>query len=480
MPVPDGTPNVDHAVVQIEVLEVQAGGLAHLASDASRTAAEGCCPYFMSKSGRPKYILHAKGHPVNLKTTQPTRLGTAAVLLLALSNAVGSQSGSVDWPQWRGPERDGVVRGFVPPKVWPDRLTRRWKVEVGSGHATPLVVGNRIYVFSRQAEDEVMAALDVASGTVLWRTRYPAPFKMDKSAAPHGPGPKSTPAFADGKLFSIGMSGIVTAFDAATGTRLWQKPGLPAQPLWTSHSFSPLVDRGRVVFHMGGNDKGTLAAFDVNTGEVKWAWNGDGPGYGSPMLYDFGGTLQIVTMTQQKFIGLDAATGRLLWERRYTTEYAQNIMTPVRYGDTLIVSGYQNPVAAIRVTRQNDQWRTEQVWENADVSLYMSDAVLVGDTLVGLSHRRSGQFFGLDARTGKTLWVSEARQAANAAIVSAGDFWFALEDDGELVVSRRDASAFEPLRRYTVATSATWAQPVISGNRLFVKDVATLALWTFE
>ena len=137
-------------------------------------------------------------------------------------------------------------------------------------------------------------------------------------------------------------------------------------------------------------------------------------------------------MTQQKFIGLDAATGSLLWQRPYTTEYAQNIITPVQYGDTLIVSGYQQPVVAVRVVRQNNQWTTEQVWENPDVSLYMSDAVLIGETLVGFSQRRSGQFFGLDARSGKTLWTSEPRQATNAAIVAAGDFWFALKDDGEL------------------------------------------------
>ena len=98
-------------------------------------------------------------------------------------------------------------------------------------------------------------------------------------------------------------------------------------------------------------------------------------------------------MTQQKFIGLEAATGRLLWERPYATEYAQNIITPVRFGDTLIVSGYQKPMVAFRVTRQKDQWHAEQVWENADVSLYMSDAVLAGETLVGFSERRSGQFF---------------------------------------------------------------------------------------
>jgi len=405
---------------------------------------------------------------------------TAALLVAGLSISASSQTNSAGWPQWRGPNRDGHATGFIAPRVWPERLTSRWKTDVGLGYATPLLVGDRLYVFARQADDEVMAAVDAASGKVLWRTSYPAPFNMDKAAAPHGAGPKSTPAYADGKLFSIGMSGIVTAFDAGSGKQLWQKTALPAQPLWTSHSFSPLVDRGRVVFHMGGNDQGTLSAFDVNTGEVKWSWSGDGPGYGSPMLFDFAGTLQIVTMTQQKFIGLDAATGRLLWERAYTTDYAQNIITPVRFGDTLIVSGYQKPMVAFRVAREQDRWTIEQVWENADVSLYMSDAVLAGETLVGFSQRRSGQFFALNARSGKTLWASEPRQGTNAAIVSAGEFWLALKDDGELIVSAWQTSAFEPVRRYTVAASAAWAQPVIAGSRIFVKDLSTLALWTLD
>ena len=226
--------------------------------------------------------------------------------------------------------------------------------------------------------------------------------------------------------------------------------------------------------------RAALTAFDANTGDVSWSWKGDGPGYGSPIIADFGGTRQIVTMTQQKLIGVDAATGTLLWERPFVTNYDQNAITPVLYGQTLIFSGHQIPVAALTVTKQNNQWATEKLWENADVSLYMSDAVIVGDTLVGFSQRNSGQFFGLDARTGKTLWTSDGRQATNAAIVVAGDLWFALKDDAELIVARKSASAFELLRRYTVATSATWAQPAISGNRLFVKDVSSLTLWTVD
>ncbi len=112
--------------------------------------------------------------------------------------------------------------------------------------------------------------------------------------------------------------------------------------------------------------------------------------------------------------------------------------------------------------------------------LRLSNALVVGDALVGLSTRNMGQYFSVDAKTGKTLWTSEPRQAAQAAIVRAGNVVFSLEDDGELVVFRSGATAFEPLGRYKVAESETWTQPAISGNRVFVKDVSTLALWTLN
>jgi outer membrane protein assembly factor BamB len=109
----------------------------------------------------------------------------------------------------------------------------------------------------------------------------------------------------------------------------------------------------------------------------------------------------------------------------------------------------------------------------------MTNGVIAGDRLFGMSHKNSGQFFALDARTGKTLWTSAPRQATNAAIVHAGDVLFMLKDDAELIVAKASASAFEPIKRYTVADSTTWAQPTISGNRMFVKDTSSLALWTW-
>jgi outer membrane protein assembly factor BamB len=403
-----------------------------------------------------------------------------SVVFVGFSALTAAQRASSDYTQWRGPNRDGGVPAFAAPTAWPEKLTQKWKVTVGTGYATPLVVGNRIYLFSRRGENETMSALDAGTGKEVWATGYPASFTMHSAATKHGPGPKSTPIFANGKLFSIGMTGIITAFDAATGKQLWQKPGSLPLPMFTSHAFSPLVDGGLVFFHTGGHMQGALKAFDVNTGAEKWSWNGDGPGYGSPIVAELGGTRQLVTITQGKLVSLDPATGTLLWERPYVSSNFTNAVTPVLYGQTLIVSGNGGPTVALGVKKQNNQWVTENVWENADIPYRLSNSVLVGDALFGLSSKNSGQYFSVDAKTGKTLWLSEPRQAGNAAVVRAGDVVFSLQDDGQLVVFRSGGTGFEPVKKYMVADSETWTQPTIMGNRVFVKDVSTLALWTLN
>jgi outer membrane protein assembly factor BamB len=390
--------------------------------------------------------------------------------------AVG-QSPTQDWPQFRGPNRDGVAPSFTEPKVWPEQLTRVWKTEVGDGYATPIVVGNRVFAFARQGADEVMQALDAASGKVVWQTRYAAPVTINPAAKAHGPGPKSTPTFAGGRLYTLGMGGIVTAFDAASGKQLWQKAAAPVQPLYGT-AISPLVDRGLVIVHVGGHNQGALTAFDALTGDVKWTWNGDGPSYASPIVADIEGVRQVITLSQENLIGVSAADGRLLWRRPYSTEYTQNIITPIVTGQMLIVAGYQKPTSALRIVKKGDQWSVEDVWENPAVSLYMADAVVVGDMLLALSHRNRGQYVLIDVKTGKTVWTGMPRQAENAALVRAGNMVFALEEDATLIAGRVSATGLQELKRYTVADAATWSAPAVTGNRIFVKDASSVTLWT--
>jgi outer membrane protein assembly factor BamB len=403
-------------------------------------------------------------------------IGVAAAI--GVASAVGGQGRPADWPQWRGPNRDGAVASFAEPKAWPEQLTRKWKVDVGIGYATPILIGDRVFVYSRRDDDETLTALEAETGKAIWQSKYPAPFTMNPAAARHEKGPKSTPTFANGRLYTLGMSGIVTAFDAKTGKQLWQKPASVPGPLYGT-AMSALVDRDLVIVHVGSHNQGALTAFDANTGAVKWSWSGDGPAYGSPVAADFEGTRQVIVFTQANLVGVSEATGELLWRRSFTTPSTQNTITPILYGKTIIVSGIGRPVSAFTVTKRNSEWVTEEQWQNADVSMYMANAVLAGDAIYGMSQRNSGQFFCLDAKTGKTLWTSAPRQATNAAIVRAGGVLFLLKDDAELIVAKASASGFEPVKRYTVADSATWAEPVISGNRLFVKDHDSLALWTW-
>ena len=383
-----------------------------------------------------------------------------------------------DWPQWRGPARDGVASTFTAPATWPARLTRRWQATVGTGHASPVVVANRVIVHSRQANREIVAAYDLASGKQLWQDGVDAPYTMNQAALGHGPGPKSTPAIADGRVFTLGISGIFSAHDLATGKLLWRKTA-PSAPPEFGTATSPMVDGSSVIAFLGGPGTGALTAMDVSNGAVKWRWTGDGPAYTSPILATFAGTRQIVTQSQNRLIAVNAADGKLLWELPIKTPYEQNSVTPIVVGDLLLYAGLENPTTALRVASGAKGWTATPAWRNDQVSMYMSSPAIGGATIFGLSNKNRGQFFALDAATGKTLWVGKGREAENASIVRAGNYLLLATTNSELIVAKASASAFEEVKRYTVADSAMWAHPAFTGRTIVVKDVDKLIVWTF-
>ena len=409
-----------------------------------------------------------------------SRAGAVVLCLIAATWSIEAQRGSTDWTQYRGAARDGNAPGFAAPATWPESLVQKWRIEVGTGYASPIVVGDRVYVFSRRGDNEGMSAHDAATGKELWRFGYSAPFTMHSAATRHNQGPKSTPIYTNGRLLSIGMTGVVTAWDAATGKQLWQKPAGDVVPLYTTHAFSPIVDGNTVIFHVGGHDRGALTAFDISTGTARWSWPGDGPGYGSPIIANIGGTRQVITITQAKVVGVDLASGALLWERPYPSQVSTNSNTPILYGETIIVSGNGGPTVAFTASKNGARWTTTNVWENADIPLRLTNMVLLGDMLFGMTNKNAGQYFGVDAKTGKTLWVSPGRQASNSAIARAGDYLLSLEDDGDLVVVKNSQTAFELVKKYKVAEGETWAEAVFSGNRIYIKDLNHLTLWTLS
>ena len=399
----------------------------------------------------------------------------AAAVLIACAGAAAAQRAPQDYPQWRGLNRDGAASAFVEPASWPDTLTRKWKVDVGEGYATPLVVDDVLYLFTRRNGSEVMTALRADTGRELWHTSYAAPYKPETPAAAHGVGPKATPLFHDGRLYTLGITGIFSAFDATTGKLAWQTPAAAEHPSY-GVSVSPVADGNLVIVHPGNH--GPLTAFDVGSGAIKWT-SGERGAYASPMIVDLDGVRQVVTMTQENVLGVSLTDGRRLWEHPWRSRASTpSAMTPILYRGMVIVSSQAMGVAALKPARRGDAWAVDVAWATRDVSIFLSNPVIVGDTLFGLSDRARGQFFALDANSGKVLWLGPPRQASNTAVVKAGSVLFLLDDDGELIVARSSRKGFEPLKRYTVADSATWAQPAVSGHRIFVKDATSLSLWT--
>jgi outer membrane protein assembly factor BamB len=397
-----------------------------------------------------------------------------SAIVIASTAALLAQSAVLDYPQWRGLNRDGFASAFSEPRAWPDQLTRRWKVEVGEGYATPILSGSVVYVFTRRDGNEGITSLDAATGRERWRSSYAAPYAPSQPAAAHGAGPKATPLLHRGTLFTLGISGIVTAFDATTGARLWQTAA-PSEPPYFSAASSPVADGDLVMAHPG--NYGPLTAFNASTGAVVWT-AGDGGFFASPIVVSLNGVRQVVTLTQSAVIGVSLPDGKVLW--RYPLSGANGGgPTPVVAEDAIIFSVGQGTIA-VKPTLRDGTWSIQEVWQTKEVSMYISTPVVVGNTLFGLSTRSSGQFFAIDTRSGEILWLGPPRQAANTALAKSGQLLFYLNDDAELIVAKSSRAQFEPLKRYTVADSATWAQPLISGNRIFVKDVSSLALWTID
>ena len=382
-----------------------------------------------------------------------------------------------DWPQWRGPGRDGSVLAALPAR-WPEALKKRWETPVGAGHASPVISGNRVVVIAREGDQEIVRALDVASGKEIWRAAYPAPYTINSAAWAHGAGPKSTPAIGGGRVFTLGIGGILSAFDFASGKLLWRIPAPAVLPQYGTAT-SPLVDGTSVIVHVGGHDNGALTSFDAATGKPRWQWKGDGPGYGSPIVATFGGVRQVIAQTQKFLVGLDASTGALLWHLPFANDFDQNAFTPLVFQDLLINGGIDQPLAAIRPKLAGGKWAAETVWTNPETPMFMSSPVLIAGTIYGLTMRSKGQFVAIDAAGGRTLWHTQGREGESASMLGSRSWLLASTTDGILVVARANPQKYEEVRRYQIAQSAVWAHPAITGSAIIVKDADKVICWTF-
>jgi len=384
-----------------------------------------------------------------------------------------------DWPQWRGPNRDGKVTGFKAPEQWPKELKLRWKTTVGLGDATPALVGDKLYTFTRQGDDEVITCLEVASGEELWMDKYTA--QAVTGAAARHPGPRSSPAVANGKVVTLGVGGVLSCLDAATGKVVWRKDPFPKIVPRFFTSMSPIIVDGMAIGHLGGQGNGAIIAYDLNTGREKWRWAGEGPEYASPALLTVNGTKQLVTLAEKSVVSIGVADGKLLWQLPFAPgRRAYNAATPIIDGQTVIYTGAGRGMKAVKVEKQGDDFVTKKLWSNDELAPQFNTPVLENDLLFGLSNQ--GNFFCIDAETGKTAWVDDTQRDRGgfAAMVSTGSYLLALPSSAELFVFKPDGEKYSEVAVIKVSKTPTYAHPVIAGNRIFIKDRDTVAMFVLE
>ena len=397
----------------------------------------------------------------------------AGVLAGTLAPAPGR---SQDWPQWRGPNRDGVVKGVKVPEKWPRALKEEWKVPVGEGVSSPVLVGDNVFVFTREKDNELVLCLDVATGREKWRSEpYPAPYNWWPGEGNFSKGPRSTPTVTGGRVYTAGVSGVISCLDARTGKVIWHEQSRDAPPY--GGPASPLVTDGLCVVHLGCDSRGGydgLTAFDAATGEVRWRLDDRSrPGCGSPIVVDLAGERQVVTVTGWELVGVSLSTGKKLWAVRL--EGSEKNSTPVLYKDLVIFADYKEPLRAVRLEKGQKGITPKEVWKGDGPAPYMSTPVLDGDLLFGMSARGRGCFFCLDARSGKTLWQSDERQGSGyATTLNARSVVLFLTVGGRLVVVKPNGKEYEPVAEYRVSDRQTWAYPVFLGDRVLVKDDLTL------
>ena len=192
------------------------------------------------------------------------------------------------------------------------------------------------------------------------------------------------------------------------------------------------------------------------------------------------GVPQVVTMTTRSVIGVETASGALLWEFPFDDEWNENIVTPMATATGVIVSGVRQGTRRLTVTKSASAWTATEAWHTPDVAMYMSSPVIARGTLFAHSSKRKGQFVAQDPETGKILWATEGRNAASASVVAAGDHLVFLTTESQLIVTPIDPVAFREVRRYTVASSSIYAQPIILRDRVIVRDASNLTVWTLE
>jgi len=398
---------------------------------------------------------------------------------------LSSTTHAADWPQWRGPERNGISQETGLLQEWPaDGPKLLWQaIDIGDGYSTPAVVGNRLYLISNQGmENEYVQALDVADGKEVWRARIG---NVGPNKGPQYPGSRSTPTIDGPRIFALGSDGDLNCLDLADGKVRWQKnlrTDFGGEPGQWAYSESPLVDGETLICTPGGADA-TIIALDKATGNGIWKCalpEADQAAYASPIVVNAAGVKQYVQFLQKGLVGVDAANGKFLWRYTKTAEGSPaNIPTPIAQGDLVYSSAGRSGGGLVKIKNEAGAVTAEQVYFQQKLPTSIGGAINLDGHLYGTT----GQ--GLvcaDFATGESHW-QERGVGPGAVCYAAGRIYIHTEDD-VVVLVEPSPEEFREKGRFTLPNqpergrAKAWAYPVVANGRLYVRDLGSL--WCYD
>ena len=387
-----------------------------------------------------------------------------------------------DWPQWLGPRRDGSAATKVAP--WKGDLKIVWRQPVGEGHSSPVVVGDSVYLHSRVKDttEEVLAAFSVKDGKPVWSKTY----ERGKFTSLFGNGPRATPSVNDGKVYSYGITGLLTCFDAKSGKQLWQADALKdakAANLFFGASCSPLVEGDRVLVNAGGTGA-SLVAYDKNDGKILWKNLDDKATYASPIAIGTGANRQVIFLTANGLVSVSPTDGKVFWEVPLKDKLFESSTTPVLAGDMLFGSSITFGGLGLKLEDSPAGPKATQVWMKPELNCYFSTPVAVGKdhlyivagakiSIPGFGGKKQPPQTSLhcvEAATGKILWSRPKVGTYHASLAKTGDDkLLMIEEAGNLVLLDPNPQEYRELARAKIC-SKTWAHPAIANNRLYIRD----------
>jgi len=390
---------------------------------------------------------------------------SAVLLLAALAG---------DWPQFLGPTRDGVYPGSDIAPAWPSAGPPVvWKRDVGEGFAGPVVSGGKLILFHRLQGREIIECLDAATGKNVWSQEYPTAYRDDFG---FDEGPRSAPVIAGGVVYTFGAEGVLTAVDFATGKKLWQVAAhqkFRSPKGWFGSAGSPLVEGGKVLVNVGGQDAG-IVAFDAATGNVVWKATSDEASYSSPTVATIGGVRHALFLTRSELVDLDPANGQVRFAMPFKSRSSASVTaaTPLVIGNLVFVSASYGVGAALLEVNGST---FRKIWANDDsMSNHYSTCVFRDGYLYGFHGRQEeGQeLHAIELKTGKIMWSVERFGAGTVTL--AGGRLLIVGEKGELTIAPASPKEFRPSESARISGGMIRAYPAIADGRLYVRNEHTL------